>query len=120
MKRFLVCLCLIGCCCLTILAQKKREDLQLLVSPDVENIAIALIDNKPFLIKVSDVRLIDSKIMESISMYPAKSEDFKKVQNLYSGYTKNVKCVFDIKLKEGTCLPDEFCRKIIKGSQNEK
>lgn len=101
------------------MGQKKKEELRLLVSPEVKNIAIALIDEKPFLIKLSDIRLIDSKTIESISMYPSKSKEFMEVQNLYSDYAKNVECVFNIKLKENTCLPDEF-NKVIKEQKKKE
>lgn len=120
MRSFFICICLFFSCSLTIVAQEKREELQLLVSPDEKNIAVALIDNKPFLMKMSDVRLIKSDIIQSIKIVPPKSGVFNKVQNSYQEYTKNMDCVFDIKLKEGTSLPEEFSGKVIKEPKNKK
>lgn len=114
MKSFFICICLFFSCNLTIVAQEKREELQLLVSPDEKNIAVALIDNKPFLMKVSDVRLIKTDIIQSIKIVSPKSGVFNKVQNSYQEYTKNMDCIFDIKLKEGTCLPDTLTKRTIK------
>ena len=55
MRSFFICICLFFSCSLTIVAQEKREEMQLLVSPDEKSIAVALIDNQPFLMKMSDI-----------------------------------------------------------------
>lgn len=113
MRSFFICICLFFSCSLTIVAQEKREEMQLLVSPDEKSIVVALIDNKPFLMKMSDISLV-KPVIKSIQIVQPKSAIYNKVQDSYQQYTKNMDCIFDIKLKEGTCLPDTLTKRIIK------
>ena len=49
-----------------------------------------------------------------IQIVQPKSAIYNKVQDSYKQYTKNMDCIYDIKLKKGTCIPDTLTKRIIK------
>lgn len=101
----------IFCCSLSAFTcQKADNDITLLAKPEDKKVCIIQINEDFFFAHTSDIRLINTRIMEYIEMYLPQNPYFKKIKEKYSLISQNIEAVFIIETKEGDKLPTKFIK----------
>lgn len=111
MRLFVLILCSMLCCSFAFVDQKTDGDVTLLANPKDKNVCIIELNGKYFFARISDIRLINTNIIESIDMYMPENPSFKKVKKKFSVLSKDIEAVFMIKTLKGGQLPAKFVKK---------
>lgn len=111
MRKCVFILLSIFCCSLSAsICQKADKDITLLAKPEDKKVCIVQINEDFFLAHTSDIRLINTRIMEYIEMYLPQNPYFKKIKEKYSLISQNIEAVFVIETKEEAKLPTKFIK----------
>lgn len=110
--RMCICILLsIFCCSLSAsICQKADKDITLLAKPEDKKVCIIKFNEDFFLVHTSDIRLINTRIMEYIEMYLPANPYFKEIKEKYSLISQNIEAVFVIETKKGAKLPPKFIK----------
>lgn len=96
--------------------QKIDDNITLLANPEDKNVCIVELNGGYFFTHISDIRLINTNIIEFIDMYMPENMFFKKVKEKYPVLSRNIQAVFVIKTLKGAQLPKKF----VKGGDKKK
>lgn len=100
-----------GFCSFAFVNQKTDEGITLLAAPEDKNVCIVNLNGEYFFTYVSDIRLINTNMIESIGMCMPDNPYFKKVKEKFPVLSEKIEAVFVIKTLEGARLPEKFVQK---------
>lgn len=112
MKRFIWLMALVGGLSIGIFSQEVKTDsikeVKVLSMVEGQPKCLLLLNERFYLVSMSDIQLIDKEQVETIQMYMPDSEEFKLLVTLVKGETKDIMSAFKIKTRAGFELPDKF------------
>lgn len=90
---------------------KKKEELTYLVERNEKGVCLIMLNKKGFVATMSDVQLIDKKIVTDIKMFTPGNDTFNLYMKSYKQDFSNVIAVFEITTVKNAILPDKFKQK---------